>query len=293
MPENNWILNDTIPSSLAQEFQPAAAGWSGVVWWSLFEQAITAATNVTVVITGLALGAIALSDEAVTGDSNAAIAGLALGGVALGNATERGDAVTLITGFSSPVALADEAVYGDANARPSGVAVGDLTLGAVAVIGDANTVLNGFDVPVALGDETARIDATATPSGVEIGALSLGSYEVTGDAVASVAGVSTGALAVGWETEEVVVPQPPALYAGKRVFGGSEVDYVRNARAGVRGLFVGPLELGTVKAHVDRARDTVASVVGIATGSIRVGQARAIAEDNLTDEELLLVAMAA
>ena len=297
MPENNWRLNDTLPLSLAQEFAAAPGEWSGVVFWSLFEYAYSGTTvvDVSVAITGLALGALSLGNEAVTGDANTGLAGLALGGLALGNESARGDAISLVTSFSVPVALSDEAVEGDANARPAGLAVGDLVLGAVAVRGDANTSPAGFDIPVSLGDETVEIDAVATVAGLEVDTLALGSPAESGDATVSVVGLSTGAIASGEEAAEPVVPQPSELLGGlgKRNFGGGQVERVRNARIQERRGFSIAVALGTVRVRIDPHRDTFTSITGLSTGRVQLGKPVVTAEDNLTDEELIALAMAA
>lgn len=296
MPENNWVLNDSFPNSLAQQFAAAPGEWSGVVFWGLFEQAFSGTTNVdvTVVITGLALGVLQLGDEIASGDANTAAAGLALGAIALGDESVRGDAVVLVTGFGAPAALGDEAVAGDAISRPAGLATGDVAIATAAVTGDSLAVLVGFDAPALLGDEDVRVDAIATASGLTVDFVAVGDSTVSGDASTSIVGLSTGAIASGEQPIEEVVPQPPSLWgAVRRMFGGSDVIREQNARIEIGRGFVVPLELGRVRVTVEQSRSTITSVAGFSTGKIKLGLVTAAGEDNVTDEELLLILAAA
>lgn len=295
MAENNWVLNDTIPSSLAQQFAAAPGQWSGVVFWGLFEQAFagTSSVDVTVAITGLSATP-ALGDEIARGDALTAAAGLALGAIALSDESVRGDANILATGFSAATALGDEATTGDANARPSGLATGDVAIATVAVTGDARSVLAGFDSPAFLGDETIAIGALATIAGLAVNSPAVGDVACSGDCNASVSGMSTGAVRFGEDPVEEVIPQSPSLWGAiRRMFGGADVIRERNVRVDVGRGFVVPLELGRVRVTVTQSRSTVASIAPVPSSKLKLGLVIAAGEDNVTDEELLLILAAA
>lgn len=297
MAEKPWRINDSFPSSLAQQFDAVPGQWSGVVFWSLFEQAFAGgagAVDVTVVITGLALGALQLGDESVRGDASTAAAGLALGGVTLGDETATGTALVAVSGFSIGAALGDESVRIDVDARPSGLATGDVATGAISVTGDARSVLGGFSVPVSLGDEEIDIDAVATVAGMAVNTVAVSDVACVGDCNATVLGLSTGAIASGEAPVEDVVAQPPSLWgAVRRMFGGSDVIRERNARVDVGRGFVVAVELGRVRVTVEQSRSAIASVAGNSAAKVKLGLVTAAGEDNVTDEELLLILAAA
>jgi hypothetical protein len=114
-----------------------------------------------------------------------------------------------------------------------------------------------------------------------------------GDCNSTVSGVSTGRVRSGEDPVEPIPERPPDIYGEiQRRGSAGDIVYNRNARANVEGFEI-VVELGVVAVQVEESREARAPVAGISTGKLKFGLARIAAEDNVTDEELLLILAAA
>lgn len=294
MADNVWLLNDSTPTDIGQQFAAPASPSTLVYWGGLASLQFAAggamqdgtatppgvsATSAlgAVVATGGALEAVngvaatsTIGTATASGAAQASPSGVAAVG-AIGGVLARGDAFTAASGVSAVASVGSAVARGGAATQPAGVA-------AVSTVGQAT----------AIGESGGA--ATASPLGVA--AMSaVGAATVTGGAVVLTLGVSA-ISAVGTATAYDADAIPPVTNTG---------GFVR--RATRTGRVISLLVVDAVADPMGvAARAAVGQARGAGTGLVQptglvgeseLGDVRARGIRNLTDEDLLAVLWAA